>query len=172
MFTEGNYKQVSQRKRAARDDHILRTFKVLSKEGANHNSGAGSTMNEYTSASAMAIVANIKARKWTARAILEAYILRAIETQHAVNCFTESTYGLYVRGIATYPILRPVVYDNLYLLFFPVLFEEALKQADTLDEEFESTGRLRGPLHGVPFTAKDTCTCHSPAICSSLSSSS
>lgn len=38
-----------------------------------------------------------------------------------------------------------------------VLFDDALEQAKALDEEFETTGRVRGPLHGVPFSVKDLC---------------
>jgi Asp-tRNA(Asn)/Glu-tRNA(Gln) amidotransferase A subunit family amidase len=36
-----------------------------------------------------------------------------------------------------------------------VIFADALVQAQELDREFERTGRLRGPLHGVPVTVKD-----------------
>lgn len=36
-----------------------------------------------------------------------------------------------------------------------VLFEEALAQAKDLDTEFKSTGKLKGPLHGIPITVKD-----------------
>jgi Asp-tRNA(Asn)/Glu-tRNA(Gln) amidotransferase A subunit family amidase len=36
----------------------------------------------------------------------------------------------------------------------PVLFEQALKQAKELDDEFASTKKLRGPFHGVPFSVK------------------
>ena len=39
-----------------------------------------------------------------------------------------------------------------------VLFEDAKKQAKELDEEFSHTGKLRGPLHGVPMSFKDQCT--------------
>ncbi|KAJ5845083.1 hypothetical protein N7534_008752 [Penicillium rubens] len=36
-----------------------------------------------------------------------------------------------------------------------VLFEDALGQAKQLDAEFAETGKLRGPLHGIPITVKD-----------------
>lgn len=36
-----------------------------------------------------------------------------------------------------------------------VLFDEALQQAKKLDAEFTSTGKLKGPLHGIPITLKD-----------------
>lgn len=36
-----------------------------------------------------------------------------------------------------------------------MLFDEAIQQAITLDQEFHSTGNLKGPLHGIPITIKD-----------------
>jgi Asp-tRNA(Asn)/Glu-tRNA(Gln) amidotransferase A subunit family amidase len=36
-----------------------------------------------------------------------------------------------------------------------VLFEDAIEQARILDAEFKDTGKLRGPLHGIPITLKD-----------------
>jgi hypothetical protein len=38
-----------------------------------------------------------------------------------------------------------------------VLFAEARRQAKELDDEFAATKKLRGPLHGVPFSVKDPC---------------
>lgn len=35
------------------------------------------------------------------------------------------------------------------------MFDEAIQQARILDEEFLSSGKLKGPLHGVPVTFKD-----------------
>lgn len=36
-----------------------------------------------------------------------------------------------------------------------VLFEDALAQAKKLDVDFRATGKLKGPLHGIPITLKD-----------------
>ncbi|KAF2187166.1 amidase [Zopfia rhizophila CBS 207.26] len=36
-----------------------------------------------------------------------------------------------------------------------ILFDDAQKRAQELDQFFEEHGRLRGPLHGVPMTLKD-----------------
>ncbi|WP_293389587.1 amidase family protein, partial [Nevskia sp.] len=33
--------------------------------------------------------------------------------------------------------------------------QQALAQADALDARFKATGKLSGPLHGIPFVAKD-----------------
>ena len=35
------------------------------------------------------------------------------------------------------------------------MFKTALEEAKQLDEDYESTGQLRGPLHGVPISFKD-----------------
>lgn len=65
---------------------------------------------------------------------------------------------------AKHPISKNSEMDSRQPALWPfnlVLFEEALEQAAALDREFELTGRVR-PLHGVPFTAKDTCTLLGP----------
>lgn len=36
-----------------------------------------------------------------------------------------------------------------------ILFEDAIEQAKQLDTEFAETGKLKGPLHGIPITLKD-----------------
>jgi Asp-tRNA(Asn)/Glu-tRNA(Gln) amidotransferase A subunit family amidase len=35
------------------------------------------------------------------------------------------------------------------------MYEDALMQARELDREFQKTGQLIGPLHGIPITLKD-----------------
>ena len=35
------------------------------------------------------------------------------------------------------------------------MFPEALAAAKSLDEEFNRTGKLKGPFHGVPISLKD-----------------
>ncbi|KAF8312351.1 amidase signature enzyme [Clavulina sp. PMI_390] len=79
----------------------------------------------YLAADAAEIVRRIEAKEWTATDVMKAYIERAIQAQRAVNPLTES------------------------------MFEDALKEAKALDEEHAATGNLRGPLHGVPVSAKD-----------------
>ncbi|KAF7320523.1 hypothetical protein HMN09_00136000 [Mycena chlorophos] len=80
---------------------------------------------KYLDASASQIVAKIGAGEWTASEVIEAYISRAAEAQKVSNCTTE------------------------------ILFADALKEAKALDAEFAKTGKLRGPLHGVPMSFKD-----------------
>lgn len=41
------------------------------------------------------------------------------------------------------------------------MFEDALREAKALDEEFERTKQLRGPLHGLPISLKDESVYHS-----------
>lgn len=36
-----------------------------------------------------------------------------------------------------------------------ILFEDAIEQAKQLDTDFAETGKLKGPLHGIPITLKD-----------------
>ncbi|KAI0278662.1 amidase signature domain-containing protein, partial [Russula brevipes] len=79
----------------------------------------------YLNATASQIVENISAGTWTASTVLEAYIARAAQVQQATNCLTE------------------------------VFFEQAREDARQLDAEFAETGRLKGPLHGVPISLKD-----------------
>ncbi|KAH9935917.1 amidase signature enzyme [Epithele typhae] len=80
----------------------------------------------YLYATASEIVRQIAKREWTASEVLEAYIARAALAQELTNCLTEAMFGA------------------------------ARKHAKALDAEFASTGRLRGPLHGVPVSFKDT----------------
>ncbi|KAI0343231.1 amidase [Trametopsis cervina] len=77
----------------------------------------------YIQASASEIVQRISTSEWTASEVLEAYIVQAAKAQTTTNCLTE------------------------------VLFDRAREQAHTLDEYFRKTGKIKGPLHGVPFTS-------------------
>ncbi|KAH8093799.1 amidase signature enzyme [Cristinia sonorae] len=79
----------------------------------------------YLAASASTIVDHIASGQWTASEVLEAYIARAVLAQSTTNCLTE------------------------------VFFQEARKDAQLLDKEFAITGKLKGPLHGVPVSFKD-----------------
>src|SRR6266404_1509544 len=46
---------------------------------------------------------------------------------------------------------------HAHVPFPPVFFEEAKEEARKLDAEFAKTGELKGPLHGVPMSLKDSC---------------
>ncbi|EEB89173.1 hypothetical protein MPER_12757 [Moniliophthora perniciosa FA553] len=81
--------------------------------------------HKFLKAGAKEIVSRIENGDWTATQVVGAYIARASEAHEQVNCATE------------------------------ILFEQALRRAKELDEEFASTKRIRGPFHGVPFSLKD-----------------
>lgn len=84
-MTNSDYKGISRRRRAARDEILHKTSALLSSKP----SVSVDTLNEYTMAPASVIVENIRAGKWKAVTVMEAYIRRALETHDAVNCFTE-----------------------------------------------------------------------------------
>ncbi|CCA70440.1 related to amidase (acetamidase) [Serendipita indica DSM 11827] len=86
---------------------------------------ADSSTDQYTRASASEIVKNIESGQWTASDVMEAYIIRAGTVQRLHNPITE------------------------------VLFSDALTRAKALDEEFQKSGTIVGPLHGVPISIKD-----------------
>ncbi|OJJ43734.1 hypothetical protein ASPZODRAFT_154254 [Penicilliopsis zonata CBS 506.65] len=57
--------------------------------------------------------------------------------------------------VTTAYIRRATIAHQLTNSITEVLFDDALKHAKELDSEFNLTGKLRGPLHGIPFTLKD-----------------
>lgn len=82
---------------------------------------------EILSSNAAQIVQSIADKKegWTATNVMLAFIKSAIASNRRCNNLTE------------------------------ILFSRALKQAMDLDEEFNKTGQIKGPLHGVPVSFKD-----------------
>jgi hypothetical protein len=50
---------------------------------------------------------------------------------------------------------RAAVAQQLTGCLTEILFDRALQRAKILDEEFERTGKMTGPLHGVPVSIKD-----------------
>ncbi|EIW83689.1 amidase signature enzyme [Coniophora puteana RWD-64-598 SS2] len=79
----------------------------------------------YLGATASEIADHISKGEWTATEVVEAFIARAALAQAKTNCLTE------------------------------VLFADARRQAEELDDEFARTKQTRGPLHGVPVSFKD-----------------
>ncbi|KAB8342779.1 hypothetical protein FH972_022377 [Carpinus fangiana] len=76
-------------------------------------------------ADAETILANIASRKWTSLAVTEAFCKSAVVANQLTNCLTE------------------------------ILFQEAFARAVSLDEHMASTGKVIGPLHGLPMSIKD-----------------
>lgn len=80
---------------------------------------------EITNLNATELLRSIHTGKLKAVEAVEAFCARAAIAHQLVNCLTD---------------------------FFP---EEALAQAKVLDEEFARSGKIVGPLHGMPMAVKD-----------------
>ncbi|KAI0133914.1 amidase [Xylariales sp. AK1849] len=50
---------------------------------------------------------------------------------------------------------RAAVGHQLFNMLTEIMFSDAIEQAKKLDDTFKSTGRVVGPLHGVPMTFKE-----------------
>ncbi|KAJ7739063.1 amidase [Mycena maculata] len=95
---------------------------------ASRNQLSNASQMVFLRSTAHEIVANIERRTWTASQVLEAFVAQSLVAHSETNCITE------------------------------VLFGYARKRAKELDAEFEKTGQLRGPLHGVPISVKGSVT--------------
>ncbi|KAJ5449604.1 uncharacterized protein N7458_006053 [Penicillium daleae] len=82
-------------------------------------------VQEITDLDLTGLLKRLETGQFTAHQVILSYIKRAVVAHQLTNCLTE------------------------------VLFDEALQQAKKLDAEFTSTGKLKGPLHGIPITLKD-----------------
>ncbi|EAU90351.1 amidase [Coprinopsis cinerea okayama7 len=103
-----------------------RQQQVQALEGsANANAALDGDQGQYLKATAPEIVSRIQSGEWTASRVLEAYIARAAFAHSKTNCLTE------------------------------VFFDRARERAKELDAYFAETGKLKGPLHGVPISIKD-----------------
>ncbi|KAK4937079.1 hypothetical protein LTR10_022202 [Elasticomyces elasticus] len=78
-----------------------------------------------TSCDATAVLQKIHSGDWSAEQVCLAFCKRAAIAQQLVNCLTE------------------------------MCFDEALHTAKELDQAFKATGKLKGPLHGLPISVKD-----------------
>ncbi|EJP66183.1 acetamidase-like protein [Beauveria bassiana ARSEF 2860] len=78
-----------------------------------------------TALSATELAVQIKERQFSSVQVAEAFCHRAAVAQQLTNCLTE------------------------------IFFANAIEQARNLDHIYETTGKLVGPLHGVPVSVKD-----------------
>ncbi|CDR44205.1 CYFA0S14e00804g1_1 [Cyberlindnera fabianii] len=78
-----------------------------------------------TEAGAPTILSKIKSKEWTAVEVASAFGHRATIAHQLTNCLSE------------------------------IFFEEGLTMAKELDEYYATTGKLKGPLHGLPISLKD-----------------
>lgn len=80
---------------------------------------------EITEISVPALLKAIEDKKWTAVQVTKAYCKRAAYAQQLLNCLSE------------------------------MVFDRAIAEAQELDEYYETTGKLKGTLHGLPISIKD-----------------
>ncbi|CDR37657.1 CYFA0S01e14312g1_1 [Cyberlindnera fabianii] len=131
-----SYKEISARKKAERDakfnpEWLVPEDKLPGPEIKDVHlwpvsSGYLSASEiEITSTNPLVILSNIASKKWTAVEVYRAFAHRATIAHQLTNCLTE------------------------------VFFDEGLKTAQELDEYYATTGKLKGPLHGLPVSLKD-----------------
>lgn len=135
-MTALTYQDISTKKVAERDallpkewlvpDHELPGADVLDVVLFPSTSGHLSPEEvEITETDLKPLAEAIASGKYTSEQVTKAFCHRCVIAQQLTNCLTE------------------------------VMFEEALADARKLDEEFSKTGKVVGPLHGVPILVKD-----------------
>ncbi|KAF2853586.1 acetamidase-like protein [Plenodomus tracheiphilus IPT5] len=78
-----------------------------------------------TDSSASQILKQIASKTWTSEEVTRAFCKRAAAAQQLTNCLSD------------------------------MFFDEAIQQAKSLDDHLQQTGKLVGPLHGLPISLKD-----------------
>ncbi|KAF1993945.1 acetamidase [Amniculicola lignicola CBS 123094] len=80
---------------------------------------------DITDSTATAILCKIAGGTWSAEEVTRSFCKRAAAAQQLTNCLSE------------------------------IFFAEAIESAKILDENFRKTGKVVGPLHGLPISLKD-----------------
>ncbi|KAF3035864.1 hypothetical protein E8E11_005521 [Didymella keratinophila] len=80
---------------------------------------------EITDSTASAILQKVASKAWTSEEVTKAFCKRAAAGHQLLNCLTD------------------------------VFFDEAVRSAAALDDHLQRTGKLVGPLHGLPISLKD-----------------
>jgi len=136
MATEAPYKSVARRKQAERQSRIPKQW-LLSSLPSQTTLDVRSiprTCGVLTSQEieitenydATSLAQAIRSRALTAEVVTVAFCKRAAIAQQVCNCLTE------------------------------IFFLDAIERAKFLDAEYSKTGKVLGPLHGVPVSLKDT----------------
>ncbi|KAJ5628398.1 Amidase [Penicillium lividum] len=130
MAIQSLWEQTVSQKRAIRDKLLTPYLVDVKQEPRVDNVHERSLVNGEVQAitdidCVEVLMERIQKRDFSAVDVVHAYIQRAVVAHQLTNCLTE------------------------------VVFEDALKQAKKLDEEFQATNKIKGPLHGIPFTVKD-----------------
>lgn len=134
--SEPTYKQIARKKVALRNAKFIKEWLVSENVLPNESIKDVTKFIEknklltdkemtITEANAKVILDNIKTKKWRALEVVEAFGKRATIAHQLTNCLSE------------------------------VFFEEGLETARKLDEYQDTTGKLKGPLHGLPVSLKD-----------------
>ena len=130
------YKSIATTKKSLRDSRIPEQFlapedvlpgtDVADVTGWIESSGQLSVEElQITASDGPTIASNIAARQWTAVDVARAFCHRAVLAHQLTNCLLE------------------------------VFMEEGFSRAQELDRIYSETGKLVGPLHGVPVLLKD-----------------
>ncbi|KAJ5986790.1 hypothetical protein N7451_011155 [Penicillium sp. IBT 35674x] len=125
------WEQIISQKRAIRDKLLTPyLINVEDRETHVHNVHECSHVNDEVQAitdidEVEVLLQRMQNGDFSAEQVVQAYIQRAVVAHQLTNCLTE------------------------------VVFEDALQQAKNLDREFQATHKIKGPLHGIPFTVKD-----------------
>lgn len=131
-----DYKEISAIARKRRDANIAAYYQVpkvdldtlpnsLTDYALNQSDFYNPAELDYLQADAATILDNIAARKWTALEVAKVYCKASAFAQQLTNCITEP------------------------------LYREAEERAKFLDDHLERTGKVIGPLHGLPISLKD-----------------
>lgn len=129
-----SFKQIGDTKRAERDTHFFKEW-IIPKDKLPKGkcvvdfpvkSGYLSKHEiEITESTAPVIVKKIASKEWTSYEVTKAFCHRSQIAHQLCNCLTE------------------------------VFYDKALKRAKELDDYYATTGKLKGPLHGLPISIKD-----------------
>lgn len=130
-MTIKTWKDIASAKQAARAAAIPEAWRIPAPTSANVTGIPAScgvlTQAEVaiTDTPAVDLVSQLADGALTSEAVVTAFCKRAAVAQQLVNCLTE------------------------------VWFESAIAEARALDVEFKKTGKVKGPLHGLPVSLKD-----------------
>lgn len=135
-MTKETYKQVALEKRKKRDSKFIKEWLIKENDLPGPeiqdvlqwpvNSGYLNQVEvAITESSVPEISEKLRSKEWSSYQVTSAFCHRASIAHQLVNCLSE------------------------------VFFEEGLEMAKELDDFYEKTGQLKGPLHGIPISLKD-----------------
>ncbi|CAO2657878.1 Nn.00g071380.m01.CDS01 [Neocucurbitaria sp. VM-36] len=136
MTSEQNWEKIAATKRAALAEQIPAEYRVP-KDKLPHESQLDVTTwpkesgwfsskeLEITDSTASQILKKIASKQWSAEEVTRAFCKRAAAAQQLTNCLSDA------------------------------FFDEAIESAKSLDDHLQRTGKVVGPLHGLPISLKD-----------------